>query len=227
MQLSSTLAIVLVVMALGLSCSRSRADMVNITVLDQNGSPIANALVLAPSGYLPPDQAASASQPPATMDQINKQFVPESLVIEQGRRVNFPNSDNIRHHVYSFSKPKVFELKLYAKQPEHPIPFNTAGIVVLGCNIHDHMIGYIVVSDTQSWQQTDAAGMANLDLPDRATSVRVWHPMLSSGFNEPEQHPLTTGENGTPVILTVNLKPPAKPAPQRGFGSDRFRKHGQ
>ena len=146
--------------------------------------------------------------------------------MEQGRRVNFPNSDNIRHHVYSFSSPKVFELKLYAKQPEHPIGFEQAGIVVLGCNIHDHMIGFIVVSDTSIWGQTDQQGQTSLELSDDIQHLRVWHPDLKSGFNNVEVHPLPNMDSNQTIRLQLEITPPAA-AEKRGFGSDRFRTHGR
>ena len=87
--------------------------------------------------------------PVAVMDQVNKQFLPELLIVQQGQLVNFPNSDNIRHNVYSFSSAKSFQLKLYSGQPKEPIIFDTQGVVVLGCNIHDSMVGYIYVAKSE------------------------------------------------------------------------------
>lgn len=212
---------------MGLVCSRSQADIVSIQVTDQLGAPVADAVILGPPGYRPVDPASALKQAPAIMDQINKTFVPNVLTIEQGNRVNFPNSDDIRHHVYSFSTPKMFELKLYAKQPDNPIPFEKAGIVVLGCNIHDNMIGYIVVSDTQSWAQTDDSGNASLDLPTDNSIVRLWHPQLASGFTQAVEMQIPAGEAGSPKMLKLDLKTQPKPESTRGFGSDRFRSHGR
>lgn len=225
MQLISALAIVVAVMALGCFDSRAQAAVV-IQAYDQLGNPLQDAVILAPEGYISTSVDANRAQPPAIMDQIDKAFAPKVLTVEQGRQVNFPNSDNIRHHVYSFSTPKVFELKLYSTQPEHPISFEQPGIVVLGCNIHDQMIGFIVVSDTPIWGQTDQQGQTSLDIGSDVQNLRVWHPDLKSGFDNVEIHPLTSKHSDT-VRLQLEIKPPPAPAEKRGFGSDRFRNHGR
>ncbi|HDY85349.1 MAG TPA: methylamine utilization protein [Methylophaga aminisulfidivorans] len=111
----------------------------------------------------------------ASIDQIDKQFKPRQIVIQKGQLVEFPNSDNIRHHVYSFSKAHVFELKLYANKPKSPILFEHAGVVVLGCNIHDSMIGYIYVADSNDAVQSDASGQATLSVESNVSQIRVWH----------------------------------------------------
>ena len=94
----------------------------------------------------------------AVMDQRNSAFAPGVLAIQAGTAVAFPNSDTVQHQVYSFSTPKPFELPLYAGTPRAPILFDQPGVVVVGCNIHDWMIGYIVVLDTPHFAKTDAAG---------------------------------------------------------------------
>ncbi|MBA54013.1 MAG: methylamine utilization protein [Pseudomonadales bacterium] len=225
MQLTSALAIVVAVMALGCFDRRAEAAVI-IQAYDQLGNPLQDAVILAPEGYAATRTDSNRDQPPAIMDQIDKAFVPKVLTVEQGRRVNFPNSDNIRHHVYSFSTPKVFELKLYAKQPEHPINFEQAGIVVLGCNIHDKMIGFIVVSDTTIWGQTDQQGQTSLELPDNIRNLRVWHPDLKSGFNKVELHSLPDMDASQIIKLQLEIKPPIA-VEKRGFGSDRFKTHGR
>jgi plastocyanin len=97
------------------------------------------------------------------------QFSPMVIAVEQGQSVNFPNSDNIRHHVYSFSKAKRFETKLYANKPEAPVVFNQPGLVVLGCNIHDSMVGYIFVSPWQDFGVSNIHGVANINAPEPHT----------------------------------------------------------
>lgn len=109
------------------------------------------------------------------MDQVNIAFEPHVLVINQGDFVSFPNSDNLRHHVYSFSTTKPFEIKLYADTPEAPVNFSTPGIVVLGCNIHDNMLGYIYVSNTPYTAITDINGIAQIELNQAPTELDVWH----------------------------------------------------
>jgi len=227
LQRTSALAIVVAVVALGCVYARAEAAPVTVQVVDMQGQPVPDAVILAPASHAAANADLNRQMTPAIMDQVDKAFAPRVLVIEQGRRVNFPNSDNIRHHVYSFSKPKVFELKLYAKQPEHPIEFEQAGIVVLGCNIHDQMLGFIVVSDSKVWAETDDRGQATLPLNENQQALRIWHPDLKSGFNQVEEHLLPQRQTGQVNTLQLDLKttPPAKE--KRGFGSDRFKLHGR
>ena len=77
------------------------------------------------------------------MDQVDKQFVPLLLAIRVGDQLSFPNSDNIRHHVYSFSPARTFQLPLYRGIPSAPVSFAVTGRVVLGCNIHDRMAAHV------------------------------------------------------------------------------------
>ncbi len=148
-------------------------------ILDQNGTPIKGAVI-----ELTEVEGSSPivdKNQPVVMDQINKQFVPELLVIKANDDVSFPNSDNIRHHVYSFSPAKPFELKLYSGQPNDPLTFEKPGIVVLGCNIHDSMVGYIYVAKTEYVEVTNDEGLAFIDPNLIYQSVKVWHPYQSGG----------------------------------------------
>lgn len=147
-----------------------------VEVIDQNGDPVTNAVVVNPIDVVNPDDVAQEDTA-AVMDQIDKQFAPFVLAIRKGRDVVFPNSDNIRHHVYSFSDTKRFEIKLYANKPKSPINFEEQGLVVLGCNIHDSMIGYIFVSEWADFSVSDKNGLAVLE--DRAAppnDILLWHP---------------------------------------------------
>lgn len=192
------------------------AEPVRLLVQDEKGAPLADAVIMAPGpAAIPPASAA-------VMDQINKTFVPHVLVIEQGRHVVFPNSDNIRHHVYSFSKPKPFEIKLYSGSQQSPILFDKPGIVALGCNIHDSMSGYIVVSDTANVAQTDATGKVVLNVKDRDALLRVWHPLLLKGNQSAIQIPLPAASNDGVTTITLSLMAPANPNPSSGF-TNRFR----
>ena len=82
------------------------------------------------------------------VDQINLEFVPHVKPVVVGSPVYFPNKDDVRHHVYSFSPAKRFELPLYSGTPAAPVVFDRPGIVAIGCNIHDWMLGYIYVAET-------------------------------------------------------------------------------
>jgi plastocyanin len=117
----------------------------------------------------------------ATMDQKNRMFVPHVLPVQTGTSVKFPNSDDIRHQVYSFSTAKTFQLPLYAGTPSTPIVFDKAGVATLGCNIHDRMSAYIVVVDTPYFAATGAKGRVTLsDLSAGKYNVYVWHSDLKT-----------------------------------------------
>lgn len=121
------------------------------------------------------------SEPPtAIMNQVKKQFAPHVLVVKTGTSIRFPNADNIFHHVYSFSPTKQFELKLYKEFTAEPLKFEAPGIVDIGCNIHDWMLGYIVVTDSPFFAKTESEGSISLSLPKGDYNVRFWHPSVKS-----------------------------------------------
>ena len=183
----------LLIMALFVSTDLVAVTL-NISVSDANGHKVKDAIVYVENnGVITQPSAAHATQPPVIMDQIGRQFNPHILAIRTGQQVHFPNSDSIQHHVYSFSPTKAFELQLYKSNDTQIMQFNDAGVVELGCNIHDWMIGYIFVSPTRWFAQTNTAGHAKLDLSgmvfsalakNNATDIkkditlRVWHPAL-------------------------------------------------
>ena len=131
-----------------------------------------------------PPEAAAAVRPAAQWDiaQTDKRFVPTVSVLPVGSAVNFPNRDTVRHHVYSFSQAKTFELKLYIGTPANPVVFDRPGVAVLGCNIHDTMVAWVLVVETPYFGRTDAAGRLRLDsAPPGSYRLRVWHPALPPG----------------------------------------------
>lgn len=203
----------------------SSAQAYQLTVVDQTGAPLANAVVeLQASPQLTSIEVtsietASIETTPFIMDQIDKAFVPHVLMIPKNGLVEFPNSDNIRHHVYSFSKPKPFELRLYSGKPEAPIRFENPGIVVLGCNIHDSMVGYIYVSDHSITYQSNQNGRIQLDaLPDALERAYIWHPNLSQGIDQRIELSLEQLSPEHPIQLDI-----IKPAPRNTFEA-RFKR---
>ena len=164
--------------ALGLFASTAWTD--TLRVVDEGGNPVANAVVsVSAPGAGGADSSATDT---AIMDQINRAFVPHVLIVGKNQAVKFPNSDNIRHHVYSFSQPNNFEIKLYSGEPSAPVVFEYPGIVVLGCNIHDRMKGYIYVADQERAGLTGHEGLVELELGS-ADQVTVWHSRLKGGSN--------------------------------------------
>jgi plastocyanin len=116
----------------------------------------------------------------AVMDQVNKAFLPQVLVVEAGTVIEFPNSDTVSHQVYSFSPAKRFQLSLYKGEVHAPIQFDQPGLVVLGCNIHDSMVGYIYVADTPYFGKTSSAGELRFEnLPPGRYRIQVWSPVIA------------------------------------------------
>ena len=195
------------------------AGELRAVVRDRKGQPVENAVVLAMAADRRPIEAPKPTR--SVVDQINKEFVPYVKPIYVGSPVYFPNKDNIRHHVYSFSPAKKFELPLYAGTAAPPVLFDKPGVVVLGCNIHDWMIGYIYVADTPFFAKTGSDGLATVaTLPEGEYLVRVWHPDME----ETEQATikrLTLGTDGGGVEWLLSLKPAFHiPHSMHGQGGD-------
>jgi plastocyanin len=150
--------------------------------------------------------ASAAPKKQAVVDQRDKQFVPYVTAVQVGTAVSFPNSDNIRHHVYSFSPAKKFELPLYSGVPAEPVVFDKVGFITLGCNIHDWMIAYIAVLPTPYFQVTRQDGRAVLrDLPAGQYTVQVWHPALK-GQPEALAQRVDVGGGTKSLLFTLPLK---------------------
>ena len=174
----------------------------NLQVLVHNsaGQPLADAVV-----FLESREARLAVRPAlgTEMAQVNKQFDPRVLVVPVGTSVGFPNRDTVRHHVYSFSPTKTFELKLYTGTSASPVVFDRAGIAVLGCNIHDNMAAWVVVVDTPHYGRSAQTGTVLLgNVPAGTYRLRVWHPGLPVGAPAADQ-PLVVGASdlSTPFRL--------------------------
>ena len=156
-----------------------RAAAVNIVVTDPAGEPLTDAVVtLEPAaGKLPVKPLAGVQ-----IAQHHLQFDPQVTVVTVGTPVLFPNQDTVRHHVYSFSAAKAFQLKLYSGVPHEPIVFDKPGIAVLGCNIHDQMVAWVAVVDTPYYARSTAGGHARIDaVPAGTYQMRVWHASLAEG----------------------------------------------
>ncbi len=148
------------------------AAVVTVNVTTREGSAAEDAVIV----FDPLDAVPPLSHDTVIVDQINKRFVPRVSVVRTGTAITFPNSDHIRHQVYSFSPAKTFSLKLYAGSPNMPVTFGQPGLVVLGCNIHDSMVAYIGVVDSPYFAKTSDAGTASVNLPAGRYRLRAWHP---------------------------------------------------
>lgn len=180
------------------------ADL-TVIVKDSNGRPVEDAVVLA--------DAAGRAAPPAARFVINQkdmQFVPQVLVIPVGSTIEFGNLDPFRHHVYSFSAAKKFELKLFGQGETRPVRFDKPGLVSIGCNIHDSMQAFIQVVDTPFARKTDRSGRATLrGLPPEVRQVRVYHPRLRAPGNRLIVAVDTARASTVPVTVKLRRPPPA------------------
>lgn len=160
--------------------SLAHAAPVSITVRGADGQPLAGAVVTVDS----PRAAPATPRGTYMMEQRNIAFSPHVLIVPVGASVAFPNRDRVRHHVYSFSKPKKFDLKLYGREDLRTVTFDKPGVVALGCNIHDTMSGFVFVTATPYAAQTAANGTATIaDVPPGGATVRVWHPSIRGPGN--------------------------------------------
>ena len=181
---------------LALSAPAALAGAVSVSIKSTTGAAAQDAVVV----FDPLDATPPPAHPTATIDQIHKTFVPRVTVLRTGTAVSFPNSDQIHHQVYSFSPPKNFQIDLYARAPQSAVVFDKPGLVVLGCNIHDQMLAFVIVVDTPYFAKTTAAGTAELDLPPVRYSLRLWHPGLTQAV--PPRQILVTA---APLMLPVSL----------------------
>jgi plastocyanin len=194
--------IALAVLASLFMAAQAYAADQTVVVKTPRGQPIADAVVMVDGqGTYKPDKALQ-------IEQRNMQFNPFMLVVPLGGSVSFPNHDNVRHHVYSFSGAKKFELKLYGKDETRSVVFDKPGIVAVGCNIHDSMVAFIRVVTTPFADKTGANGEARLrGIPAGAITLRVWHPYAKAAGGELVRQ-VTLPASGGRQEIVVDLRTP-------------------
>ena len=180
--------------------AQASAAPLSVRVTGPSGKPVANAVVSLPS-------ARPSGGGHYVLSQKDLAFQPFVLVVPLGATVSFPNFDDTRHHVYSFSKAKRFELKLFAREQSRTVRFDAPGIVALGCNIHDQMSAFIIVSDRAAIATTDRNGVARLNAPSgpAASRLTVWHPYLRAPGNSVA---ISVFPGETNKSVQVRLRPP-------------------
>lgn len=192
---------------LALVSSVTAAASITATLTDASGSIVDDAVI-----YIMPLTSTGGAKPTrgSNVEQFNKEFVPHVTPVQTGTLVSFPNRDEIRHHVYSFSPTKTFELKLYAGTSAPPVLFDKPGPVILGCNIHDHMLAYIYVVDTPHFAKSVKGGARIDNLPAGDYEARIWHPRSRSAVS-PQK--IKLGADGvTPLKFALELQAPGKSA---------------
>ncbi len=177
------------------------AAVVSVQAVGSDGKPLPEAVV-----FLESREAKAAVKPVvgAEVAQVERKFVPQVTVLPVGSELRFPNRDTVRHHVYSFSPAKTFELKLYAGTPANPVSFDKPGIAVLGCNIHDQMVAWVVVVETPYHAVAAKNGALKIDAPAGTYRLRTWHAGLPPG-TPPSDEALVLPAGGTSVTVKLPL----------------------
>ncbi len=153
----------------------AHAAPVVIDVRGFDGKPLPGAVVTIET----PKAPGVTVRGPYMIEQRDIAFQPHVLIVPVGATVGFPNRDRVRHHVYSFSKARKFDLKLYGQEESRTVLFDRPGVVPLGCNIHDSMSGFVFVTATPFAELTDQAGHVSIiGVPPGTATVRVWHPSI-------------------------------------------------
>jgi plastocyanin len=194
---------ILTAAALGLAAPLVAAPL-TVRVVDSSGRPVRDAVVtLYPAGGAARSAHAAGRY---VISQQNMQFHPFLTIVPVGSDVSFPNYDNTKHHVYSFSPAKKFELKLFAKDQSRTVHFDKTGVVALGCNIHDQMSAFIVVTDSAWTARTNGQGIVTFaDAPNAPGRVVVWQPYLRAPGGEVQQAVAATQRSAS---FQVRLRPP-------------------
>ena len=199
-----------------LSSAPAYAAGIGVRISDTRGHAVADAVVT----IAPQSGASVAPAPPAAtrvIDQKNETFIPYIEVFRPGDKVVFHNSDNTRHHAYSFAPAGQFEFVLAPGESSAPLQLDKLGVIAVGCNIHDQMITYLYVTDTPLVAHSGGDGIAQLsNLPKGDYAVRVWHPQLRPGAGADLQRlTITDASELRDLEFTLSLLPDPRLPPDR------------
>lgn len=188
-----------------LSASPAVAGTLVVRVVDPAGRPVNDAVVIVdPVGRPSPPPLPAG---PYRIEQRNMHFSPFVSVVPVGANVSFPNFDATRHHVYSFSPAKRFELKLFARDQSRSVRFDKAGIIAIGCNIHDQMSAFLFVTASPWTQRTERGSVTFRDAPSGQVKISVWHPYLRAP-SLTVSRVLPPGGGNRAETFAVKLRPP-------------------
>lgn len=161
------------VISIALSASLSAAEL-SIRIVENNAHPVHDTVVELIGTDIEPALVTHLA-----ISQVDKEYIPELSIIPRGSNVTFLNKDPFKHHVYSVSKGNDFDLPLYEGEPAEQITFNTPGVVKMGCNIHDWMLAFAYISQSERVETTDASGLVVFkDLAPGQYQLNVWNPRL-------------------------------------------------
>jgi plastocyanin len=191
---------------------RAQAHDLTLDLRTPAGAPVVGAVAIFHAAQAG-ESAGWKSGGPYRVAQHNIQFEPGVLIVPLGTDVSFPNRDRVRHHVYSFSPAKRFELKLYGRDESRSVRFDKPGVVALGCNIHDSMSGFVVVVDTPFAVKSDSSGRAVIaGLPSGPGTLSLWHPRLKGPGNELVRSIRIAGDRREAVVLDLRGAAPISQA---------------
>jgi plastocyanin len=161
--------------------------------------------------YLEGEHAAKPLN--ASLEQKNRRFIPDTLVIPAGSTVSFPNHDPIFHNVFSLSRLSSFDLGNYPKDQTRSVSFSKPGIIFVGCHLHPNMGAVIVVSPNQWSVKADPDGRFTLPaVPPGNYTIVAWHK-TAGFFRQPirilENHPATV-QFFIPLEATETIKTVAR-----------------
>ncbi|MCC3861079.1 methylamine utilization protein [Pseudemcibacter aquimaris] len=186
--------------------SVANAATLSGTVKDKNGKDVEFAVITL-IGENVAISGDNTHMPSPVMSQKNIKFTPFVLPVSKGSTVSFPNRDNIRHHVYSFSKVKRFELELYNGDEEKSVHFDKEGVVALGCNIHDSMLAYIYIVPSNKFSTTGKNGSLVInDIPAGTYKAQVWHPRLKGNIENYEKEITLSDDQSFQLDFEIDLK---------------------
>jgi plastocyanin len=181
----------------------AHAGELQVHFTDSDGNPIKDAVIeiISPQFEIP-----AGWEYTGVMDQVDEEFVNNVITVVAGSRVSFPNSDDIQHHVYSFSENNTFELPLYSGNTAEPVLFPEPGVTVVGCNIHDWMIGYIYVGKSHMMARSDDYGVATIrNLDPGEYSFTIWHERARRADQNSEHMATVQATGTTQVQIQLNL----------------------
>ena len=189
-------------LGLAVSLAPAQAGDLKFTFSDQEGDELEYGVI----NLFPMDESVPVPPvEPVVMSQKKKLFNPFVLPVRAGGAVEFTNGDRARHHVYSFSKAKAFELRLFGRGETRSVPFESPGVVPVGCNIHDNMLAFIYVTNAPYYAVSNDEGVAELkDIPDGDYRVQAWHVDL---VEEPQEFQVTVKDGSIvdqKLTLTLN-----------------------
>jgi plastocyanin len=201
------LRLLIVILLVAVHAVPVAAAPLSVRVVDARGRPVGDAVVtLRPIGVAPRAPVPTGSY---SVSQKDLQFHPFVLIVPVGANVAFPNRDATKHHVYSFSPAKRFELKLFARDQSRSIRFDKPGVVALGCNIHDGMTAFIIVTDSAWTARTNGQGIVQFNTaPNAPAQLNVWHPYLRAPGNSLVRR-IAAGQRDTSFVLNLRAPPMA------------------